>query len=129
MDPLLSAQLDTIYGGADGGPTPRPRPDSGDDASLDEPGMVLPEGWEITHNLLVYGYPAGVTVPIGLYKVENNSRPKLVVRLGAVIMPPSRISTFVIPAEYFDILREHTDGSTLAYCLGIPEVRTCGVVG
>ncbi|MFD6874361.1 MULTISPECIES: hypothetical protein [unclassified Streptomyces] len=106
-----------------------PRPDTGDSGGLDEPGLVLPEGWEITHNLLVYGYLAGESVPIGLYQVENNSRPELVGQLGTVIMPPSRIATFVIPAEYFDLLREHTDGATLAYCLGIPRVRTCGLVG
>ncbi|MDX2395272.1 MULTISPECIES: hypothetical protein [unclassified Streptomyces] len=106
-----------------------PRPDTGDNGGLDEPGLVLPEGWEITHNLLVYGYLPGERVPIGLYQVENNSRPELVGELGTVIMPPSRIATFVIPTEYFDLLREHTDGTTLAYCLGIPGVRTCGLVG
>ncbi|WP_159061857.1 hypothetical protein [Streptomyces sp. WM6368] len=124
-DPLLSAQLDIMASGADAAP----RPDVGDNVGLNEPGLVLPGGWELTHELLVYGYPAGESIPIGLYQVENNSLPELVGRIGIVVMPPSQIATFVIPPEYFDLLREHTDRTTLAYCLGIPEVRTCGLVG
>lgn len=128
--PLLSSQLDTMVGGADAGPRPtfRPAPDTGDTAAPAEPGLFLPEGWETTRNLLVYGYLAGESVPIGLYRVMNNSRPELVRQLGTVIMPRSQIATFVIPEGYFDLLRNNTDGTTLAYCLGIPGVLTCGLL-
>ncbi|MER6314353.1 hypothetical protein ABT237_11350 [Streptomyces sp. NPDC001581] len=123
-DPLLAAQLDTMASGAD----LDSRPDMHDDVNPDEPGLSLPEGWELTHELLVYGYPAGAIIPIGLYQAERNSRPTLVRRIGTVVMPPSRIATFVIPSEPFDLLRVHTDTTTLAYCLGVPVVRTCGLL-
>ncbi|MFF4104057.1 hypothetical protein [Streptomyces sp. NPDC001903] len=123
-DPLLAAQLDIMASGADAGPRP---PDVGDGPNV--PGMGLPEGWDTTHELLVYGYPAGTSVPIGLYQVENDSQPMPVGLIGTVVMPPSRIATFVIPPEHFDLLRSHTDTTTLAYCLSIPAVRTCGLFG
>ncbi|MER6314355.1 hypothetical protein ABT237_11360 [Streptomyces sp. NPDC001581] len=123
-DPLAAAQLDMMASGAMGGASPSIR----DDVALDEPGLSLLEGWEITHELLVYGYPAGASVPILLYRIENNSRPEPVARIGIVEMPPSRIAIFVIPPEYFDLLRRHTSQVTLAYCLSVPAVRTCGLL-
>ncbi|MGW3328033.1 hypothetical protein [Streptomyces virginiae] len=90
-----------------------------------EPNASLQEGWRLTGELLVYGYPAGASVPIGLYQVGTDKRDaNLVEEIGTVDMPPSRITTFAIPPEVLDLMAEDAD-SARPHCLGVPMVHGC----
>ncbi|MFF4551117.1 hypothetical protein [Streptomyces sp. NPDC001435] len=90
----------------------------------DQGAMPL-EGWEDSHEMAVYGYPAGARVPIGLYRVGENFVAVLERQVGQVVMPPSRVSVFTIPQDVFRLVSVEPPAGKDSHCLSVPEFKDC----
>lgn len=88
-------------------------------------GGQLPEDWENSRELVVYGYPAGTRVPIGLYRVGQNLVAGLEQQIGEVVMPPSRVAVFDMPEDVFRLVSGNSQPANATYCLSVPEFNDC----
>lgn len=69
-----------------------------------------------SHRILVYGFPPGTRLPVGLYTVDPSSQNASLVRqIGTVVMPRSRTAVFTVP----DAVVEETGGRGV-YCVTVP---------
>lgn len=90
-----------------------------------EQGATTPDGWEHSRQLVVYGYPAGAHVPIGLYRVGDDLHAVLEREAGRVVMPRSRIAVFTIPRDVFRLVRAEPAAGRESHCLSVPQVQDC----
>ncbi|MEU1710296.1 hypothetical protein ABZ478_33885 [Streptomyces sp. NPDC005706] len=88
-------------------------------------GAQLPEDWEHSRDLVVYGYPAGTRVPIGLYRVGQNLVAELDRQIGKVVMPPSRVAAFNMPEDVIRLVSVSSQTGNATHCLSVPELNDC----
>lgn len=69
-----------------------------------------------SHQVLIYGFEPGKKVPVGLYKVDQQTQQAALVRqIGTVVMPRSRTVVFTVPDTVVSEV-----GSQASYCVTVP---------
>lgn len=88
-------------------------------------GAMTLDGWEHSHEMAVYGYPAGAHVPIGLYREGENRVAVLEHQVGQVVMPPSRVAVFTVPQDVFRLVSAKPSAGEDFHCLSVPQFEDC----
>ncbi|MFI9063706.1 hypothetical protein ACIGQE_17735 [Streptomyces sp. NPDC053429] len=92
-------------------------------------GAATAEDWERSRKVVVYGFPSGARVPVGLYRLvadqEGGERAVLVRRVGEVVMPGYRVGEFTVPQDVFRVVGAAPGQGGDAHCLSVAQLGEC----